>query len=205
MKKGRRKAKDSVNWTEARRFYLQNDVSYQDVADKFGTTKARVAEHARAGPRQDKKGWVLMKSELKDKIDTQTEQKFVERQVKSNVENLNSVYMVAEDLISKATEAVGELNNHLVKSKTKKKKTKYSNAKGRTNKALSETVTEEEKIKFVQGDVNTKKMKDIAAVIEKAKNIFIEQPSEDNGSGVIIMPEQEELTPPTEDEGVLNE
>lgn len=50
MKKGRRKAKDSVNWTEARRYYLQNDVSYQDVADKFGTTKARVAEHARAGP-----------------------------------------------------------------------------------------------------------------------------------------------------------
>ncbi len=203
MKKGRRKAKDSVNWTEARRYYLQNDVSYQDVADKFGTTKARVAEHARAGP--DKKGWVLMKSELKDRIDTQTEQKFVERQVKSNVENLNSVYMVAEDLITKANEAVGELNNHLVKSKTKKKKTKYSNAKGRTNKALSETVTEEEKIKFVQGDVNTKKMKDIATVIEKAKNIFIEQPSEDNGSGVIIMPEQEELTPPTEDEGILNE
>ena len=198
-RKGRKKAKDTVNWTEAKRYYMQNNVSYQDVADKFGTTKARVAEHARA--KNGKKGWVLLKEELQNKIETKTEQKFIERTAKSNLENMNTLYMSAEDLMQKANEAVGELNNHLVKSKTKTKSVKYSNAKGRQNKPTQEVITENEDINIVEGDVNTKKLKDIATVIEKARKIFIEQPTEETESGVIILPEQDELVPPEEEEG----
>ena len=197
-RKGRKKAKDTVNWTEAKRYYMQNNVSYQDVADKFGTTKARVAEHARA--KKGKKGWVLLKEELQNKIETKTEQKFIERTAKSNLENMNTLYMIAEDLMKKANEAVGELNNHLVKSKTKTKSVKYSNAKGRLNKPTREIITENEDINILEGDVNTKKLKDIATVIEKARKIFIEQPTEETESGVIILPEQDELVPPLEAE-----
>ena len=77
---------------------------------------------------------------------------------------------------------------------------KYSNAKGRLNKPTQEVITEDEDINIVAGDVNTKKLKDIATVIEKARKIFIEQPAEETESGVIILPEQDELVPPSEEE-----
>lgn len=187
-----KKTNTKIEWTKIRSDYLSGNFSYRELAQKYNIPFSTIAKKGK------KNGWVSLKEKRRNRIDTKVAQKIEEEEVENILNDIERVCNVAKSLIAKAEKATEELQNYNLKTKKTEKTTKY---KPRTKQKMpikeSEIISEE--ITIGEGIIDTKRMKEISSALLDIKNILSTNSNEnDEETGIIILPEQEDLTPPNE-------
>ena len=189
---------EKINWSKVKADYLSGKYTYQQLAEKYKISFSTISKKAR------KNKWVSLKRKKEEKVAKNVQQKLEDIETKEIVKDIDRICAVARKLIDKAEKAIEELDLYNVKEKTVTKKTKY-----RTDTKVKAPVEDvektTEKIKIAKGITNTKSLKNIASALNDIKAILApDVAAEDEAeTGVIILPPQEVLTPPEDDENEL--
>lgn len=186
---------EKINWSKVKADYLSGKYTYKQLAEKYKISFSTISKKAR------KNKWVSLKRKKEEKVAKNVQQKLEDIETKEIVKDIDRICDVARKLIDKAEKAIEELDLYNVKEKTVTKKTKY-----RTDTKVKAPVEDvektTEKIKIAKGITNTKSLKNIASALNDIKAILAPDiAAEDEAeTGVIILPPQEVLTPPEDDE-----
>lgn len=187
-----KKTNTKIDWTKIRSDYLSGNFSYRELAQKYNIPFSTIAKKGK------KNDWVSLKEKRRNRIDTKVAQKIEDEEVNNILNDIERVCNVAKSLIAKAEKATEELQNYNLKTKKTEKNTKYKpGAKQKMPIKESETITEE--ITIGEGIIDTKRLKEISSALLDIKNILSTNSNEnDEETGIIILPQQEDLTPPDE-------
>lgn len=185
---------EKINWAKIKADYVSGKYTYRQLAEKYKISFSTLSKKAK------KNKWVSLKRKREERVAKNVQQKLEEKQTKEIVKDIDRICEVARKLIAKADKAIEELDLYNVKEKTVTKKTKY-----RTDTKIKAPIEDvektTEKLRIEKGVTNTKSLKNIASALSDIKSILApENAAEDIETGVIILPQQEVLTPPEDRE-----
>lgn len=183
-----------INWNKIKHEYVTGDVTYRELADKYGISIESIKKEARKTAKR--KGWVTLKSEHRHNVYTKAEQETARKQGKKLATSAEKAKEHAEKLVDMVGEAILELREYIVEHETTVKETEYDQ---NVHKPTKETVTKSKDIELIYGKINTKSLKEIAETLEKIHKLLGENSEGGEEAGIIELPAMEVLAPP-EDE-----
>ncbi len=155
---------EKANWIKIKNEYINSNISYRDLAEKYGVGFSTLEKVAR------REKWPELRRKQCDKIATKLRQKTADKIVAKELSRLDRINSVADRLLDKMEEAIDQLNNHLVKNKKKTKVIEYKNSE-RPDKPTKETIEEIEEAEFVCGDIDRLGLKMLAGALKDVRGI----------------------------------
>lgn len=165
---------DGYDWTKIRLEYVTTDITYQELCDKHGCSMSVLSKRASA------EKWREERKKQRKRIETKTKEKVADRVAEKNAKALVSCKDLAEQLLPKLSQAIDELNTHILKLQIQEDFTKNDEKNG-----LMEVTKKTEKLKKVKSIIKTDDLKKISAAIKDINDVLSE--SETTGSGQITV------------------
>lgn len=149
-----------ADWNAIKTEYITTATSYRKLAQKYNIHYKVISEHGKA------EGWVLLRSQHKDKTLTKTLDKISDKQS----DKLSKVDELADMLLEKLEQAITELDKQLFKHVDKTKTIEYNNEL-RPDKPTKEVIHEEEKLIEATSIVDRQGLKQISSALKDIKEI----------------------------------
>ena len=150
----------NVDWRKIKTEYITTDTSYRLLAKKYGIGYKAICA------RSQKEGWIEAREQHRNKTVTGAIGRIEQKQT----ERIASIDDLADELMKKIEQAIGELDRQLVKHMTKTKVIEYHNEL-RPDKPTKEIVQEEEKLLDVESVIDRQGLKQIASALRDLKEV----------------------------------
>lgn len=150
----------NINWLAIKNDYINSNTSYRKLANKYGVNKDTIAKRAQA------ENWIKAKDIQTDKIQTATIQKTADKIIAKEVNRFSRFDSLIDELLTKAEQAVTELDCHAVINKKTAKKNYISE-----DSSKIEVTTENKTLTFEQGIIKINEIKQLASALKDLKDI----------------------------------
>lgn len=149
-----------IDWIKIRNDYINGDLSYRKLAEKHGVSFNTLKDRA------VKENWYKEKKKQHEKIRIKTQQKTANKKANAEVDRLTRLLNVSDKLLTKAEQAIAELDLYFITNKEKTELIEYrQNAK--TKKDYEKKVIwEYEKADKLEGIVDRLGVKLLAAALK---------------------------------------
>lgn len=176
-----------IDWAQIRTEYITTDTSYRQLAEKYGVANASVARHAKT------EDWVGERERYWNRVSTEVVQRVQESTIDEHVDAAVRISEIADRLIDKLDTAVEQLDRYMVQDRTRRKVTTYGKSDD-DGKQTIEVVDEEERKRWIQGDIDRAGLKQLASTLrdlKEIKGIRDNDSADDDGTGVIVLGDRE--------------
>lgn len=169
----------NINWIKIKNEYISTNISQRSLAKKYKISASTLMQRA------NKEKWKEQKDAAHIKIEAETKQKTVETIVKQEIDCVRRLNAVVDKLIGKIEEATEQLNNHIVRNKTKIKIIEYNNDI-RPDKPTKEIIEENETADTILGDIDRNGLKLVTAALKDINEILRGKQQDDTDNQIHI-------------------
>lgn len=153
----------AAEWLKIKNEYINGSISYRKLAEKYGVPFPTLRDRAK------KEEWSAQRKSQRDKIDTVTLQKTVEKIATSEANRIASLLSLSDKLSARLDRAIGELDSRVVTNTTKVKSIVYGD-KNAPCKPTKETIFEKEDCKVVQTLIDRQGLQQLSAALKNIKD-----------------------------------
>ena len=151
-----------VDWNAIKIEYVtDSSASYRSLSEKYGVIERTLERHA------SKEGWVELRRQFIGDVSTKT----LELEMRKRAQQAAKVGKIADKLLKKLSQAVDELDIHLVQDVQKTKTIEYNNDK-RPDKPTKEIIDEKVTIGQVSKIVDRNGLKAITSALADVQKIL---------------------------------
>lgn len=157
---------DSISWIEIEHEYV-TDISRKpctldDLAKKYGIPFGTIAQ------KSSEENW----SEKKKKYIKTTQQKAIEKSSNKDADRIARLLSIADKAAEKAEQALGELEQYVVRDKKKVKTVEYKDNTA-IGKPTNEIIDETERINIASGPVDRLGLSQVTGALKNLKDIYM--------------------------------
>lgn len=149
-----------IDWIKIRNEYINGNISYRKLAEKYSMSFSTLSRRA------IDENWQELRKKQRNKIETKIRQKTADKKVDAEVDRLTRILNVSDKLLTKAEQAISELDIYFVTNKEKTELIEYRpNAKSKKDYE-KKVVYEYEKAEKLEGSIDRLGVKLLAAALK---------------------------------------
>lgn len=173
---------DGFDWSKIRLEYVTKKITYRELCEKYGCSMSVLSKRASA------EKWSEERKKQRKRVETKTKEKVADREAEKNAKKLITCRDLADELLVKLSQAIDELNIHLLKL-SEQETYEAERADGST----VEIVKRREKLKKAKSIIKTDDIKKLSAALKDINEILSEGEGGDSNRITVVL------------EGALNE
>jgi len=154
----------NVNWLKIKNEYINGNISYRKLAEKYKVSLPTIAKRAK------QEDWQSLRDGQYNKNCTKTIQKTAEKIVDLEVDRMLRINTLADDLAGRIEQAIGELDKAMVTNKTRTRVVEYNDDEAR-GKPTKEVIEDTEQLIEVASIVDRAGLKQLTAALKDIKDI----------------------------------
>lgn len=168
---------DGYDWSKIRLEYVtKNKITYRELCEKYGCSMSVLTKRA------SEEKWTEERKKQRKRVETKTKEKVADREAEKNAKQLVTCKDLAEDLLEKLSQAIDELNIHLLKISEKDSFTKEDAKKG-----MVDVVIRKEKLKKAKSIIKTDDIKKLSAALKDINDILAEGDEDTSNKITVIL------------------
>lgn len=157
---------NNVSWLEIEHEYVtdisRKPCSLEDLAEKYNIPIQTIKDQSAAGKWSDKRTRYKLK----------TNQKLIEKSSDADADRIARILSIADKAAEKAEQALGELEQYVVRDKKKVKTVEY-NDETAIGKPTKEVIDETESINIANGPVDRLGLSQVTGALKNLKDIYM--------------------------------
>lgn len=172
-----------ADWKAIETEYITTDISQRDLSKKYGVPLSTITYRSVNGK------WVEQRRQHCDKVAARTAERIAEKQATTQANRLLRIVEINDRLLDILEESAEQLTRREVTRKVKTRTIEYNNEE-RPDKPTKEIIHEDERLEFIEGDVDRAGLKHLAASMKAIADTYLKErearKEDEDANGVMI-------------------
>lgn len=172
------------NWAAIRAEYITTDISYEQLAKKYGVTKTAIWKHAKP------EKWVEERTKYISKKNEEVVKRVENKDIKNTVSRIERINALADKLLTKLERACDELGEDFIdETATEEISCRETDSNGNCKSDETIRITSIKRNECRKLPVNRNGLRQLAAALKDLRDIQIDGNSAENdeNTGVVVL------------------